>query len=145
MSILRLEIRLSRDTIYKYVRQWNLCGLKEILSCFIYDSQDIMKNCIERSFWQGDYVTLETAKQLISLQPFKFKTKELMFDILDSRKPIEERFDDLTVNYNYSLKQILRLKNKFKKCSICPVTITIRDSQKCGDFLIGIPNLFSKQ
>lgn len=141
--ILRLEVRLSRDTIYKYVRQWNLCGLKEILSYFIYDSQDIMKDCIERSFWQGSYVTLETAKQLIAIQAFKDKTKELMFDILDSRKPIEERFDDLTVNYNYSLKQILRLKNKFKKCGICPVTIAVRDSQKCGDFLIGMMDLIA--
>lgn len=141
--ILRLEVRLSRDTICKYARQWNLYELKEILSCFIYDSQDIMKDCIERSFWQGGFATLETAKHIISSQSFKDKTKELMFDILDSRKPIEERFDDLTVNHNYSSKQILRLKNKFKKCSICPVTITVRDSNKCGNFLIGIMDLLT--
>lgn len=142
--ILRLEVRLSRDTIYKYVRQWNLCGLKEILSCFIHDSQDIMKDCIERSFWHGNYMTLKTAKQIISMQPFKSKTKELMFDILDSRKPVEERFDYLAVNYNFSLKKILRLKNKFQKSGICPVTIPIRDSYKCGDSIIGIMDLFTK-
>lgn len=141
--ILRLEVRLSRDTIYKYVHQWNLHKLKDILSYFICDSKDIMKYCIERSFWHGNYMTLETAKQIISMQPFKSKTNELMFDILNSRKPVEERFDDLAVNYNYSLKKILRLKNKFKKCYICPVTITVRDSKRCGDFLIGIVDLFS--
>lgn len=141
--ILRLEVRLSRDTIYKYVRQWNLCGLKEILSCFIYESQDIMKDCVEHCFWHGNYMTLKTAKQIISLQPFKSKTKEFMFDILDSRKPIEERFNDLAVNYTYSSKEILRLKNKFQKSGICPVTIPIRDSHKCGDFLIGIVDLFT--
>lgn len=141
--ILRLEVRLSRDTIYKYVHQWNLHKLKDILSYFICDSKDIMKYCIERSFWHGNYMTLETAKQIISMQPFKSKTNELMFDILNSRKPVEERFDDLAVNYNYSLKKILCLKNKFKKCYICPVTITVRDSKKCGDFLIGIVDLFS--
>lgn len=87
-------------------------------------------------------MTLETAKQLITMQKFKDKTKELMFYIIDSKKPLEERFNDLISNYNYSQKQIFRLKNKFNKCGICPATITVRDSQKCGDFLIGILNLF---
>ncbi len=141
--ILRLEIRLPRDTIYKCVSRWNVYDLRETLSYFIDESQEIMKYCFERSFWKGNYMTLETAKHIISLQPFKVKTKELMFYILDSRKPIEERFDDLAVNYNYSLKQILRLKNKFKKCGICPVTIPVRDSQKCGDFLIGMMDLLT--
>lgn len=142
--VLRFEVRLPRDTIYKYVRQRNLYELKEILSYFIYDCQDIMTDCIKRSFWQGDYTTLDTAKQIIDLNSFKDKTKELMFDILNSRKPIEEKFNGLAINYNYSSKQILRMKNKFKKSGICPVAIPIRDSQKCGEFLIGIVNLFSK-
>lgn len=139
--ILRFEVRLTRDTIYKYVRQWNLHKLKDILSYFIDYSQDIMKNCFERSFWQGNYMTLETAKQLVEMQTFKDKTTRLMFDILDSKKPLDERFDDLINDYNYSQKQIFRLKNKFSKCGICPATITVRNSKKCGDFLFGILEL----
>ena len=89
-------------------------------------------------------MTLETAKQLIEMQTFKDRTKKLMLAILDSKKPLEERFEDLMSNCNCSQKQIFRFKSKFKKCGICPATITVRDSQKCGDFLIGILNLLSK-
>lgn len=139
--ILRLEVRLPRDTIYKYISRWNAYDLRKVLSYFIDESQEIMKDCFERSFWKGNYMTLETAKQLVTIQTFKDKTKELMFGVLDSKKPLEERFDDLISNYNYSQKQIFRLKNKFNKCGICPATITVRDSYKHGDFLIGILNL----
>lgn len=142
--VLRFEVRLPRDTICKCVSRWDVHDLRRTLSYFIDDCQDIMTYCIKRSFWQGDYATLDTAKQIIDLNSFKDKTKELMFDILNSRKPIEEKFNGLAINYNYSSKQILRMKNKFKKSGICPVTIPIRDSHKCGEFLIGIVNLFSK-
>ncbi|MCM1060326.1 MAG: hypothetical protein NC452_08525 [Eubacterium sp.] len=139
--LLRFEVRLSRDTIYKYVRKWNLHKLKDILSYFTDESQEIMKDCFERSFWRGSYMTLETAKQIIASQTFKGKTKELMFAILGSKKPLEERFDDLMSNCSCSQKQIFRLKSKFTKCNICPATITVRASQKCGDFFMGILEL----
>lgn len=142
--VLRLEVRLPRDTIFKYVCQWNLHGLKDILSYFICDSRDIMKDCFERSFCHGDYVTLETAKRLIASQSFKCKTKELMFYILNSKKHIDERFDDLAFNYSFSLKQISRLKNKFEKCGICPATIPVRTSHQSGEFLLGLVELFTR-
>ncbi|MCM1327996.1 MAG: hypothetical protein NC253_01015 [Ruminococcus sp.] len=141
-KILRFEVRLPRDTIYKYVSRWRGYDLRKILSYFIDESQELMKDCFDRAFWRGNYMTLETAKQLIAAQHFKDKTKKLMFAILDSKKPLEERFEDLINNGNYSQKQIFRLKSKFAKCNICPVTITVRASQKCGDFLVGILELF---
>lgn len=142
--ILRLEVRLSRDTIYNYVSSRHLCGLREILSFFILNSRDIMRYYIKYSFLQGDYVTLESAKQIIDLKHFKEQTKKRMFYILDSRKPIEERFDDLACVYNLSPIQITRLKNKFEKIGICPVTLPVRDSHKAGSYLTGISNLASK-
>jgi hypothetical protein len=144
-NILRIETRLSRDTIYRYNSLWKCADFNRLLKNFIYRKEDILLKCMERSFRNGAYMTLQESCILIDSLDYKRNTKCLMKKILKAKTDPDTALTKMRTDENLSEKKIQRIQSKFERCNLSMVTIPVRMADKCGDILPGFIELIKDE
>ncbi len=125
-NVLRIELKAKRKYINSYTN--GITDNAERLEFLLKNAKDILLKGIGCFFYSGDYYALEEAVRIIDETGYKFKTKEIMKDIIKEKRNIKDVCDYLLNTENLSYKKIQRIMDKFEDCDLNPTKIARKDA-----------------
>jgi len=127
-NLLRIEIQLKRESIYKMEKK---LALPRLFDDFVMYMSKLSEEAVEsilrftgRNLGRASYFSRENAISQIENSHYKFKTRELMIryiDVLDESIDVDEAIEKIRINNPFA-KESDWYKEKFKKVNINMVT-----------------------